>query len=64
MVGGPQPGAAAPAPRFVVAGGAPGITASLGREGDWTLIVLSNLDRAMMPKVEERLRDELARVRE
>lgn len=69
VLGGPKPGAAAlqgpgPAPGFVWMGGAPGITASLACERDWTLIVLSNLDRSMMPKLEERLEDWVRNVKE
>lgn len=49
VVGGPQPadGAKAPAPvpaRFGFAGGAPGVATEWLREGDVTLIVLTNLD--------------------
>jgi CubicO group peptidase (beta-lactamase class C family) len=62
VLGGPRPGAEAPdgpepPPAFGWAGGAPGIAASISREGEWTLIVLGNLDRALTPGVEERLQD-------
>ncbi len=62
----PEPGAAAgPMPAgYSMAGGAHGISASLARRGEWTLIVLSNLDRGIMGKVETWLQEQLDGVKE
>jgi CubicO group peptidase (beta-lactamase class C family) len=50
--------------RYVLMGGAEGITASLAHNGAWTLVLLSNLDRGIMGKVEEHLLDCLSAIRE
>jgi len=47
-----------------MAGGAPGITASLAHRGEWTLIVLGNLDRGIMGKVESQLQEWLEGVKD
>lgn len=61
VLGGPRPGAASdegPMPdAYSLAGGAPGVSASLTRRGEWTLIVLSNLDRGIMGTTETRLQE-------
>lgn len=66
VLGGPAPGDSAgeePMPDgYVLAGGAEGITARLGRVGGWTLVVLSNLDRRIMSKVEDHLQELVAAV--
>ncbi len=66
VLGGPRPGAgpgAGPMPDdYAMGGGAPGIAASLTHHGEWTLVFLSNLDRRLMPGVEEHLQDWLERV--
>ncbi len=66
VIGGPNPGDAAgeePMPDgYVLAGGAEGITARLSRVGEWTLVVLSNLDRRIMSEVEDHLQELLAAV--
>jgi CubicO group peptidase (beta-lactamase class C family) len=68
VLGGPPPGAApaaAPLPdAYSMAGGAPGISASLTHSGEWTLVVLSNLDRDIMGKVERRLQEWLEVVKD
>lgn len=68
VLGGPRPGVgpdAGPVPdAYAMAGGAPGVTASLTHRGEWTLIVLSNLDRGIMGKVETQLQEWLEGVKE
>lgn len=49
---------------YALKGGAPGISAHLGREGPWTLIVLSNLDRGIMGPAERQLEEWVAGLRE
>ena len=71
-LGAPAPGASAerPAPdrpmpdRYVLLGGAEGITARLAHNGAWTLVLLGNLDRRIMGKVEEHLQDWFSAIRE
>jgi CubicO group peptidase (beta-lactamase class C family) len=61
VLGGPIPGDSAAEESmpdgYILAGGAEGITARLGRVDDWTLVVLSNLDRRIMSKVEDHLQE-------
>jgi D-alanyl-D-alanine carboxypeptidase len=68
VLGGPPPGSAAatsPMPSgYTLAGGSVGISASLSHRGEWTLIVLSNLDRGIMGKVESHLQEWLDVVRD
>ena len=68
VLGGPRPGpgsADGPMPdAYSLAGGARGITASLAHRGKWTLVVLSNLDRGIMGKVENQLQEWLDGVKE
>jgi len=68
VLGGTPPGpapTAGPMPdAYALAGGAPGISASLTHRGEWTLIVLSNLDRGIMGKVESRLQEWLEGVKD
>jgi CubicO group peptidase (beta-lactamase class C family) len=68
VLGGPRPG---PAPgtegmpeRYVLAGGAPGITARLDHVGPWTFVLLSNLDRRLLGHVEDDLHEWLRGARE
>jgi len=68
VLGGPRPG---PAPgtevmpdRYVMAGGAPGITARLDHVGPWTFVLLSNLDRRLLGHVEEDLHEWLRGARD
>lgn len=51
---------AAAAERLCLKGGAPGISGHLGREGPWTLIILSNLDRGIVGPVEQQLEEWVA----
>ena len=46
------------------AGGAPGITATLLHRGEWTMIILSNLDRGIIGQVETQLQEWLGGVKE
>lgn len=68
VLGGPRPGSAPGATLmpdwYVLMGGAEGITARLDRAGAWTLVLLSNLDRGLMGRVEEDLHDWLRGVRD
>jgi CubicO group peptidase (beta-lactamase class C family) len=66
VLGGPKPGASSadqPIPDgYALMGGAQGISALLLRTDEWSLIVLSNLDRRIISKVEDRLMDWLGNV--
>lgn len=68
VLGGPRPGSAPGAvtmpDRYVLMGGAEGITARLDRVGPWTLVLLSNLDRGLLGHVEEDLHDWVRGVRD
>jgi CubicO group peptidase (beta-lactamase class C family) len=68
VLGGPRPGSgddtASIPDHYVLAGGAEGITARLDRIGPWVMVLLSNLDRGMMGRVEEHLHGWLRGVRE
>ena len=68
VLGGPLPGSASsdgPMPdAYSMAGGSVGISASLAHRGEWTLIVLSNLDRGIMGKVESQLQEWLDGVKD
>jgi len=68
VLGGPKPGPGAadgPMPdAYTLGGGALGITASIAHRGEWTLILLSNLDRGIMGSVENQLQAWLESVKE
>jgi hypothetical protein len=50
--------------RYVLLGGAPGVTARLDHVGPWTLVLLSNLDRRMLGPIENDLHEWLRGVRD
>jgi CubicO group peptidase (beta-lactamase class C family) len=68
VLGGPPPGpraATGPLPdAYAFAGGSVGISASVAHHGEWTLIVLGNLDRGIMGKVESQLQQWLEVVKD